>query len=155
TNFPTTNALQPTFGGFTDVFVTKINAAGSAYVYSTYLGGSGPDVGQGIAVDGAGNAYVTGYTLSTNFPTNKPLQNAHSSFANDAFVSKINTAGSALVYSTYVGGSGDDRAAGIAVDKAGNAYVTGSTGSTDFPTTNPVQMSNGGGLDAFATEINA
>ncbi|HTD43587.1 MAG TPA: SBBP repeat-containing protein [Bryobacteraceae bacterium] len=155
TNFPTTNALQPTFGGFTDVFVTKINAAGSARVYSTYLGGSGPDVGQGIAVDGAGNAYVTGYTLSTNFPTNRPLQNAHSSFATDAFVSKINTAGSALVYSTYVGGSGDDRGAGIAVDKAGNAYVTGSTGSTDFPTTNPVQMSNGGGLDAFATEINA
>jgi hypothetical protein len=155
TNFPTTNPLQPTFGGFTDVFVTKINAAGSARVYSTYLGGSGPDVGQGIAVDGAGNAYVTGYTISIDFPKVNPLQTAHGGFANDAFVTKINAAGSALVYSTYLGGRGDDRGAGIAVDRAGNAYVTGSTASTDFPTINPVQMSNGGGLDAFVTEINA
>jgi Beta-propeller repeat len=155
TNFPTTNPLQPNFGGFTDVFVTKINAAGSARVYSTYLGGSGPDVGQGIAVDGAGNAYVTGYTISIDFPKVNPLQTAHGGIANDAFVTKINAAGSALVYSTYLGGSGDDRGAGIAVDRAGNAYVTGSTSSTDFPTTKPLQISNGGGLDAFVTEINA
>jgi hypothetical protein len=154
TNFPTTNPLQPNFGGFTDVFVTKINAAGSARVYSTYLGGSGADVGTGIAVDGSGNAYVTGYTLSSDFPNKAPLQMSNGGAANDAFVSKINTAGSALVYSTFVGGTGDDRGAGIAVDRAGNAYLTGSTASSDFPTANPVQASNGGGLDAFVTKIN-
>jgi hypothetical protein len=155
TNFPRTNPFQANFGGFTDAFVTKINAAGSAYVYSTYLGGSAADVGQGIAVDGAGNAYVTGYTLSTNFPHVNPLQMAHGGAGNDVFVSKFNAAGSALVYSTYLGGAGDDRGAGIAVDRVGNAYVTGATGSLDFPTSNPLQMSNGGGLDAFVSKINA
>ena len=154
TNFPTTNPLQPNFGGFTDVFVTKINAAGSVRVYSTYLGGSGADVGTGIAVDGSGSAYVTGYTLSSDFPNKAPLQMGNGGAANDAFVSKINTAGSALVYSTFLGGTGDDRGAGIAVDRAGNAYVTGSTASSDFPTANPVQTKNGGGVDAFVTKLN-
>jgi beta-propeller repeat-containing protein len=155
TNFPTANALQPSFGGFSDTFVTKINAAGSAYVYSTYLGGGGPDVGQGIAVDSSSNVYVTGYTLSSNFPTVGALQAFHNGSSNDVFVSKINAAGSAFVYSTYLGGSGDDRGAAIAVDRAGNAFVTGSTGSVDFVTVNPVQPSRGAGLDAFVTEINA
>ena len=87
--------------------MTKINAAGSALVYSTYLGGSGNDYGNGIAVDGSGNAYVTGSTESTNFPTANPLQ-ASNGGSSDAFVTKINAAGSALVYSTYLGGSGSD-----------------------------------------------
>src|SRR5712691_11698552 len=133
TNFPTANPLQPSFGGGTfqidgDAFVTKINAAGSARVYSTYLGGGGGDDGDGIAVDGSGYAYVTGTTSSTNFHTVNPLQasNAGGTFTGtfgDAFVTKINAAGSALVYSTYLGGSGNDYGNGIAVDGSGNAYV--------------------------------
>jgi hypothetical protein len=155
TNFPTTNPLQASNGGSYSAFITKINAAGSAYVYSTYLGGSSSfDVGTGIAVDGSGNAYVTGYTTSINFPTANPLQ-ASNGGGRDAFVTKINAAGSALVYSTYLGGSGDDQSNGIAVDGSGNAYVTGFTFSTNFPTANPVQASVGGVPDAFVTKINA
>ena len=155
TNFPTSNALQPSFGGgFSDAFVTKINAAGSALVYSTYLGGGATDVGIGIAVDGSGNAYVTGQTTSTNFPTANPLQ-ASNGGGMDTYAAKINADGSALVYSTYLGGSGDDQGQGIVVDGSGNAYVTGSTTSTNFPTTNPLQPSFGGDLrDAFVTKIN-
>ena len=156
-NFPTTAPFQSGSSG-ADAFVTKLNAAGSARVYSTYLGGGGNDFGQGIAVDRAGNAYVTGYTLSTNFPiTANPVQASNHGFY-DAFVSKINAAGSALVYSTYLGGSDDDRGAGIAVDGAGNAYVTGSTISVDFPTADPLQATLSGVFgvlrDAFVTKIN-
>ena len=110
--------------------MAKLNAAGSALVYSTYLGGSGDDYGYGIAVDSSGNAYVTGYTYSTDFPTVNPLQATNKpqrSRTRDAFVAKLNAAGSALVYSTYLGGSGDDDGYGIAVDSSGNAYVTGYT----------------------------
>ncbi len=134
-DFPTMDPLQPAYHGGDEIFVTKINLAGSALVYSTYLGGTGDEYGVGIAVDGAGNAYVTGSTNSTDFPTKKPLQAANSGGAHDAFVVKINPAGSALVYSTYLGGSGDDESWGIAADSAGNAYITGFTDSSDFPTT--------------------
>ena len=156
TNFPTANALQPTFGGGQiDAFVTKINPSGSALGYSTYLGGSGADDGFGIAVDGLGNAYVTGTTESTNFPTANALQPT-SGGSYDAFVTKINASGSALVYSTYLGGSGGDSGFGIAVDGSGNAYVTGDTESTNFPTANALQPTFDGGLgDAFVTEIDA
>jgi hypothetical protein len=157
TNFPTMNPLQPNNGGSMTAFVTKINAAGSALVYSTYLGGSGGDTGYGIAIDGAGNAYVTGSTSSTNFPTKNPLQSANGG-GGDAFVTKINASGSALVYSTYLGGSGSDVAYGLALDSAGNAYVTGKTASTNFPTQNPFQPVNHGGnpaYDAFVAKINS
>jgi uncharacterized repeat protein (TIGR01451 family) len=155
TNFPTVNALQPSFGGApSDAFAAKINASGSALVYSTYLGGGNFDSGQGIAVDRSGNAYVTGYTTSTNFPTAHALQPS-SGGGSDAFAAKINASGSALVYSTYLGGSSNDIADGIAVDSAGNAYVTGNTLSTNFPTVNALQPSSGGGFDAFAAKINA
>ena len=123
---------RPTAGGGGDAFVTKLNPTGSALVYSTYLGGSSDDSGYGIAVDSAGNAYVTGWTDSTDFPTMNPLQAAYGGGGDDAFVTKINPTGSALVYSTYLGGSGGDAGTGIAVDSAGNAYVTGHTDSTDF-----------------------
>src|SRR5205823_3600840 len=132
----------------------KINNVGSARVYSTYLGGSTSDEAHGIAVDGSGNAYVTGGTISTDFPTTNPLQ-ASSGGGFDAFLTKINTAGSARIYSTYLGGAGVDFGYGIAVDGPGNAYVTGYTSSTNFPTTNPLQLSNGGAEDAFVTKIDA
>ena len=106
TDFPTANAFQDTPHGSNEVFVTKLNAAGSALVYSTYLGGSRYDVGFGIAVDSTGSAYVTGFTSSTDFPTANAFQgkNASAPFGDDAFVAKLSPAGSALVYSTYLGG---------------------------------------------------
>ncbi len=113
--------------------------------YSTYLGGSTQDRGGfGIAVDISGNAYVTGDTCSTDFPTADPLQPINHG-GEDAFVAKLNASGTALVYSTYLGGSDQDLGYGIAVDVSGNAYVTGLTHSTDFPTANPLQLTNHGG----------
>ncbi len=157
TDFPTTLlAFQSANAGSTDAFVTKLNPAGSVpLVYSTYLGGSGDDFGQGIAVDAAGNAYVTGYTGSTNFPTTAGAFQIANAGSNDAFVTTLNPAGSApLVFSTYLGGSSDDFGFGIAVDAAGNAYVTGQTLSTNFTTTPGVfQSTNAGNSDAFVTKI--
>jgi hypothetical protein len=165
-NFPTANALQSTFGGVVgcdlggDAFVTKFNAAGSALVYSTYLGGSLHEAGGSIAVDSAGNAYVTGSTDSANFPTANAFQSTFGGgvgcdFGGDVFVTKFNAAGSALVYSTYLGGSGGDFGRSIAVDSAGSAYVTGTTGSVDFPTANALQNVPAGGADIFVTKFNA
>jgi hypothetical protein len=155
TNFPTAKALQSTLNGINNAFITKINASGSALVYSTYLGGSDNDAGAGIAVDGSGNAYVTGITDSTNFPTVNALQPTFLGDTDDAFVAKINPSGSALVYSTYLGGSPTaDTGLGIAADASGNAYVTGYTGSTVFPTTvGAFQTTYAGNGDAFVTKI--
>jgi hypothetical protein len=159
TDFPGTNKIQSTNGGGLDVFVAKINASGSAIVYSTYLGGSAFDIGWSIAVDSAGNAYVAGSSTSENFPLVNPLQatkgGGSGNTAADAFLAKLNPAGSALVYSTYLGGSGDDQAKGIAVDESHNAYVTGFTLSADFPTANPLQGTYHGAGDAFIAKINA
>jgi len=152
TNFPTMHPLQPANGGSYDAFVAKINPSGSALVYSTYLGGSDYDKGLGIAADSAGNAYVIGYTFSTDFPTKNPLQPANGG-SNDAFVAKFNPSGSALVYSTYLGGGGYDYGQSITVDSTGSAYVTGDTNSGDFPTKNPLQPANGGSYDAFVAKI--
>jgi hypothetical protein len=156
-NFPTTaGAFQTTYGSGQDAFVTKLNASGSALVYSTYLGGSGADQGNGIAVDGSGNAYVTGSTNSTGFPTTAGAFQTTYGGGADAFVTKLNAAGSALVYSTYLGGSGGDAGNGIAVDGSGNAYVTGSTTAKDFPTTpGAFQTTKGGIGNAFVTKLNA
>ena len=126
TNFPTINPLQASYAGGQDAFVTKLNPAGSALIYSTYLGGSNYERANAIAVDTSGNAYVTGFTESTNFPTLNPFQATLVGTFN-AFVTKLNATGSALVYSTYLGGSNDDQANAIAVDSSGNAYVTGYT----------------------------
>jgi len=153
TDFPTANPMQVALGGVQDAFVTELNASGSALVYSTYFGGSSNDSGSGIAVDSSGNAYVTGYTASTDFPIMNPLQSYGGD--GDAYVAKLNATGSALVYSTFLGGSGNDNGSGIAVDVSGNAYVTGNTQSTNFPTMNPVQLANGGSTDAFVAKLNA
>jgi len=153
-NFPTKDPLQSSWAGSDDAFVTKINSAGSALSYSTYLGGSSDDYGEAIAVDGSGNAYIAGYTSSVAFPTRNSIQSSNAGLW-DAFVTKINPAGSALVYSTYLGGSGFEYGLDIALDGNGNAYVTGPTYSTNFPTKNPLQATNGGGMDAFVTKINS
>ena len=158
TAFPTTfGSVQTSYGGSGDAFVSKLNAAGSALMYSTYLGGSGTDYGFGIAVDETGNAYVIGQTDSTNFPVTPGAFQTSSRGGVDAFVSKLNPEGSALVYSTYLGGTDPDFGAGIAVDTVGNAYVTGATHSTDFPVTaGSVQTTYGGGLwDVFVSKLNA
>ena len=152
--FPTTpGAFQTTWGGGSgDAFVAEINPSGMALIYSTYLGGSGSDAGFGIAVDSAGYVNITGYT-SSDFPTKNPLQPNFGGGSYDAFVARVNPAGSALAYSTYLGGNSDDDGLGIAVDRGGDAYVTGITGSTDFPTMNALQPASGGGTDAFVTKI--
>jgi hypothetical protein len=156
TDFPTQNPLQPANGSDFEAFVTKLNAAGTALIYSTYLGGSGDDHGGGIAVDASGNAYVTGNTRSLDFPTQNPLQPVFGGgFYGDAFVTKLNAAGSALVYSTYLGGSDNEFLPIIAVEPSGNAYVTGITQSADFPTKNPLQPARKGTDTAFVTKLNA
>src|SRR6266480_1280581 len=128
--------LSGTLIGVQDAFVTKINAAGTALVYSTYLGGSRDDLGFGIAVDAAGAAYVTGWTSSADFTAGCTdpcmVLNGTLGGGSDAFVTKLDPTGCALVYSTYLGGSGDDFGVGIAVDSQGAAYVTGWTSSADF-----------------------
>jgi len=167
--FPTTaGALQPKAPpSYGTAFFTVLKADGSGLVYSSYLGGpdGGGDVATGVAVDGSGRAYVTGGTSSADFPTKAgagsvdPIQ-SHSNGSSDAFVAKLNpdaTGDSSLVYSTYLGGADYDGGGGIAVDSGGDAYVTGSTYSVDFPTQNPLpgQAASVGSGDAFVSKLNA
>jgi len=159
-DFPTASPLQTLDGGDFDVFVSKVNATGTALVYSTYLGGSGFDRGTGIALDSSGNVYLTGMTASNNFPTTTgAFQTTFGGgtcgtvFCPAAFVAKVKADGSALVYSTYLGGGDSDFGQGIAVDAGGNAYVTGSTLSTNFPTATPMQAATAGNSDAFVTKV--
>jgi hypothetical protein len=150
-NFPTTpGAFQDLPGG--SVFITKVNSTGSALVYSGFLGGR---EGTDIAVDSYGNAYVTGQVGSHNFPTVNPFQATFGGGILDAYVAKLNPEGTALVYSTYLGGNGEDQGLGIALDPSGNGnvYITGFTASTDFPTVNPFQATFGGIADAFVAKI--
>ena len=159
TSYPTAGSpFDGSFGGVSDAFVTKLNVAGTALVYSTYLGGSDSDWANGIAVDGAGAAYVTGETTSADFPTSNPFMSALSSEGfSDAFVVKLNSNGTALIYSTYLGGNLYDVGLGITVDSSGQAYVTGETSSTDFPIAGAALQSiyGGGYADAFVTILNA
>jgi len=168
-DFPIVNAFQSSVKSTAgNVFVTKFSADGKSLIYSTYLGGSGKfgDVGNGIAVDSSGSAYITGQTHSSDFPTKNAFQSvlkATSALnAGDAFVSKLSPDGSSLVYSTFLGGSGSaqgfDFAQGIAVDSSGSAYVTGVTFSADFPTKNALEPSlkaTSGWGNAFVTKISA
>ena len=144
-------------GGGSDVFVAKLDASGAELVYSTYLGGSGADVGTALAVDFVGSAYLTGSTSSADFPITPGAFDA-SAAGGDAFVTKLDPLGSALEYSTYLGGTGFDRGNGIAVDHSGSAYVTGQTSSRDFPTTAGAFDTSANGafevIDAFVTKLN-
>lgn len=155
--FPTTsNAYQTAYAGLGDAFVSKLSADGSSLVYSTLLGGSGYDGGRGIAVDSSGKAYVTGFTQSNAFPTTAGVLQATLDGTEDAFVAKLSGDGAALMYSTYLGGSGIDGGYGIAVDKNGDAYVTGFTVSVDFPTTaNTLETYNGSGREPFVAALNS
>src|SRR5439155_27335562 len=156
TNIPTTaTPFQAMNRGGNEAVVTKLNAMGNSLAYSTYLGGTLDDVGYDIAVDSAGLAYVSGRTVSTNFPTSMNPFQAMNRGQGDGFVTKLNAQGNALAYSTYLGGTGSDFAYGIAVDSAGLPYVTGWTDSTNFPTSNPLQPNNGGQSDAFVTKFSA
>jgi Big-like domain-containing protein/beta-propeller repeat-containing protein len=156
-NLPTTaGAFDTSYNGSTDVFVTKLNATGSALLYSTYLGGSDFEHGRGVAVSAAGSAYVTGQTASTNFPTTAGAFDTSHNGGFDAFVTRLNATGSALVYSTFLGGSSFDAAVGIALDGPGSAHVQGETASTNFPTTaGAFDTSHNGGFDAFVTRLDA
>ncbi|MBI5756026.1 MAG: SBBP repeat-containing protein [Nitrospirae bacterium] len=154
-DFPTASPIyvDNTIGADFNAFVTKIDASGTSLVYSTYLGGSNEDWGFGIAVDTYGNAYITGQTTSTDFPISSPIYGIHGGGLYDAFVTKINASGNALVYSTYLGGSGSDHGYGIVTDTSENAYIIGRTSSIDFPIASPLQGTNAGGWDIFVTKI--
>lgn len=153
-NFPIMNPIQGSKAGGWDAFITKVNSAGNQLIYSTYLGGSGTEQILDMAVDSEGAAYVTGYTVSADFPTKNPFQGSTAGGI-DAFIAKMNASGTALIYSTYLGGSDAEGSSGIAVNPAGAVYVTGYTNSFDFPTKNPFQGSNAGGYDICITKINA
>ena len=164
TNFPTLNAFQPNYAGGQcavapntfpcyDAFAAKLNPAGSALLFSTYLGGTGSDYGYALALDSSSNVYVTGYTTSANFPTTPGAFQRAFGGAYDVFVTKLNNSGSTLAYSTYLGGSGTQVAYGIAVDSNGSAYTTGYNYGGNFPTANPVQAQNAAFYDAFVNVL--
>ncbi|MEO8629235.1 MAG: SBBP repeat-containing protein, partial [Betaproteobacteria bacterium] len=152
-NFPPATGYDASLAGSQDAFVFKLNSTGNALLYSTYLGGSGSgDVGNGIAVDASGSAYVTGFASSADF-----TGIADPSYAGgDAFVTKLNAAGTALDYSVLLGGSSSDIGHAIAVDGAGRAVVVGETSSNDFaPTAGAYQATSGGGIDVFVTRLDS
>lgn len=159
--FPTVGAIQPDFGGVEDVFVAKINAAGTALLYSTFLGGDRAEEAKEIALDPLGNAYITGYTFSLNFPLVNALQPNYGGNV-DAFVTKLNATGTELIYSTFLGGTGTENTGlvsentpvgGIAVDSQGYAYITGKTESDNFPAVRAIQPSLRGDNDAFIAKL--
>jgi len=157
-NFPVSNFQQQNNKGKNDLFITKIAPDGNRVIYSTYIGGSDNDFGNAIAVDSMGNVYVSGYTFSSDFPVLNGFQpkngNTVANSGGDAFILKLNAQGNALVYSTYLGGMGDDLASSIAIDSQNNAYITGFTNSANFPVANAVQSKSNGGFDAFVAKLN-
>jgi len=168
TNFPTVNSYQGSGHGLGDAFVSELNNTGTKLVYSTYLGGSDQDTAFGLAIDASGDVYVTGQTLSTDFPIYPPakttstsptpaFQTVYGGGKGDAFVTELLSTGNTLVYSTYLGGSGADWGYAVAADSSGDAYVTGATQSGNFPTQSPFQANRGAGStqNAFVAELNS
>ncbi len=169
TDFPTASPLQGASGGMSDVFITEINPAGDALVFSTYLGGAGKDHARAVALDGSGNVHVGGDTTSADFPVSAgafqmalAAGTCGASPCADGFLAKLDPAGAATLFSTYLGGTDLDQVSAITVSAAGQAFVTGSTGSADFPLVNPLQSAFGGGTcspnscpDAFVARLDA
>lgn len=156
TDFPVSSgAYDVSFNGGIDAFVVKLNAAGSALTYGTYLGGDMDDYGGGLAVDGAGRAYVTGYSESASYPTTPGAYDTTYGGGGDVIVTKVNATGTALDYSTFAGGASFEGGYGMAVDLAGNAYVSGQTASIGFPTTPGAfqPLYGGGTYDGFAFKL--
>ncbi|MBK9706543.1 MAG: SBBP repeat-containing protein [Acidobacteria bacterium] len=161
TSFPTLNAVQPTLSGVEDAFVTKISADGSQIVYSTYFGGTRADNARDIAVDSFGNAYITGYTVSRDYPQLHPIGNQTTGNV-DAFLTKFSASGKKVIYSTLLGGSDAENnglvsenipTGSIRVDNLGYVYLTGKTDSRDFPTVLPLQSQLSGDQDAFVVKV--
>jgi uncharacterized repeat protein (TIGR01451 family) len=155
TDFPTTaGSVGPAYrGGDFDGFVLKLNPQGSGLIYSSFIGGEENDSVEGVAVDAAGVAYVTGGTKSNAFPTTGNAFQGQRAGDTDAFLTKINAGGSGFLYSTYIGGSGTDRGSGVVIDGNGAAYVAGFGASPDFPTEDPFQAGFGGNFDAFIAKF--
>lgn len=152
-NFPLQDALQPQKNGNWDAYITKLNLNTNTLVFSTYWGGSGEEQGTAIALDSHGNIIVTGTCLSWDFPTKDPYQATDPNIVG-AYVTKFNPAGNALVYSTLLGGSGEDMGTCVAVDKQDMVYVGGYTTSQDFPVQNPFQANHHGGqYDGFIAKL--
>lgn len=160
-NFPLVNAIQPRFGGVEDGFVVKMSSDGRALLYSTYLGGERADRGRAIAVDSFGQAIITGYTFFGDFPTANAFQPAYRGNL-DAFVTKLSANGREFIFSTFLGGSGEENsgtindqipAGSVAVDRIGNIYVAGKTSSADFPVRLPVQGGLRGVTDGFISKF--
>ncbi|HQU83169.1 MAG TPA: SBBP repeat-containing protein [Pyrinomonadaceae bacterium] len=156
TNYPTAAALDSTHNGLADVFVTKLNSTGSALTYSTFLGGNQGDDGRAVVIDSSGNSFICGNTRSSNYPTSGGAFDTVHNGSQDVFVTKINASGSAIGYSTFLGGSAVDGCNGIAADSAGNVFVTGQTQSSAFPVTaGAFDTTHNGSSDVFVTKINA
>ena len=154
-SFPVANAFQKNYGGSKDAFVLRLDASGQHLLFSTFLGDSGDDEGQAIALDSQGSVYITGFSTSSNFPVSTGSFQGRNNGGYDAFVAKYDSNGN-QVYSTLLGGGSDDQGYGIAVDGSNNAYVTGYSASDSFPqVNNPFQHSRHGGKDAFVAELNA
>jgi hypothetical protein len=150
-DLPAVNAVREDYSSGDDAFAAKLESDGASLVYSTYLGGSGTDKGLAITVDGAGSAYVTGSTFSTDFPVARPLQPPSGS--HDVFITRLNPAGTSLVFSSYLGGTSQDTGTGIGVDGAGEIYVSGHTLSGNFPVLFPLQTTLRGTVDLFVSRI--
>jgi hypothetical protein len=153
TNFPLVNAFRSRGGGV-DAFLVRYNAAGTAIEFATYLGGSGDDRALDLAVDALGQPVLVGSTSSTNFPVQSAFQGT-SAGGRDAFISKLNAAGTGFIFSTYLGGAGQDEGRAAAVDASGNVYVGGATYSSNFPTLSAFQTMNGGGQDGFLAKFSS
>lgn len=150
----TANAYNKFESGDYDAFVAKLNPAGNSLLYATYLGGSGQDIGAGIAVDSSGNAYVAGYTASAGWAKAGSFDTSYNGGV-DAFVAKLSANGSTLTYATYLGGSDMDYANAIAIDKNGNAYIAGQTSSAGWATAGAYDTTQNGGIDAFVAEVSS
>ncbi|MEW5875834.1 MAG: SBBP repeat-containing protein [Candidatus Zixiibacteriota bacterium] len=153
TSFPTVNPHDNELTGPTDLFVSKLSVSGASLVYSTFLGGSSGEYQAAIAVDGSGNAYVTGMTASTDFPTQNPFDATYTGGFYDLFVTKLSVTGNELIYSTFLGGSDEDHGRTIAVDAAGSAYIAALTYSADYPTINPYDAGHNGNVDVVITKL--